>query len=186
MIAPGAARPGRGPRTVSSLRPGQQGWGNVGKEADQGFSWTQPLFGDFWMAWTPATIAFFVFVFACIALMGFLEWRSPGGNPRHGVLGLDTTRGDRLFITLLGTAWIVLGWLVLFLHPDLGRPRPRRRVGRLRVLEGLKFGMRNGDCECLAPQTFRSTISFLISAIAFAGFRCFGQVWAQFMMVWQR
>ena len=36
------------------------------------------------------------------------------------------------------------------------------------------------------PQTVRSTISFLISAIAFAGFRLFGQVLVQFMMVWQR
>jgi len=32
----------------------------------------------------------------------------------------------------------------------------------------------------------RSIISFLISAIANAGFRPFGQVRAQFMMVWQR
>ena len=35
-------------------------------------------------------------------------------------------------------------------------------------------------------QSRRSTMSFLISAIALAGFRPFGQVWAQFMMVWQR
>lgn len=32
----------------------------------------------------------------------------------------------------------------------------------------------------------RSTIIFLIDAIAFAGFRPLGQVFAQFMMVWQR
>jgi hypothetical protein len=38
----------------------------------------------------------------------------------------------------------------------------------------------------VAPHTLRSTIIFLISAIALAGFRPFGQVWAQFMMVWQR
>ena len=93
------------------------GWGNVGKQDPQGFTWTQPLFDGFWMAWTPATLAFFVFVFACIVMMGFLEWRSPGGNPRHGALGLDTTRGDRLFITLLGAAWIFLAWLALFSTP---------------------------------------------------------------------
>ena len=34
--------------------------------------------------------------------------------------------------------------------------------------------------------TLRSTIIFLISAIAFAGFSPLGQVWAQFMIVWQR
>ena len=35
-------------------------------------------------------------------------------------------------------------------------------------------------------QIVRATIIFLISAIAFAGLRPFGQVLAQFMMVWQR
>ena len=69
------------------------------------------------MAWTPATLAFFAFVFGAIALMGVLEWRSPGGAPRHGVLGLETTRGDRLFISLLGSAYIFLAWLGLFSTP---------------------------------------------------------------------
>ena len=64
-----------------------------------------------WMAWTWPTAAFFLGVFASIALMGLLEWRAPGGAPRRGILGLDTTRGDRLFITLLGSAFIFLGWL---------------------------------------------------------------------------
>lgn len=98
----------------------QAGWGSVGQEQPQAFSWTRPLFGDFWMAWTPATLAFFVFVFGCIALMGFLEWRRPGGAPRRGVLGLDTTRGDRLFISLLGAGWIGLGWLFFFSQPVWG------------------------------------------------------------------
>ena len=79
------------------------------------------------MAWTPATLAFFVFIFACIALMGLLEWRLPGGAPRHGVLGLDTTRGDRLFISLLGAAYVFLAWLALLSAPALGR-RWRWRV----------------------------------------------------------
>ena len=98
----------------------QPGWGNVGKQEPQGFSWTRPLFDGFWMAWTPATLAFFATIFALIALMGLLEWRSPGGAPRHGVLGLDTTRGDRLFISLLGAAWIFLGWLAVFSPPLWG------------------------------------------------------------------
>ena len=44
----------------------------------------------------------------------------PGGDPRHGVLGLDTTRGDRLFISLLGSAYIHLGWLALTSAPLWG------------------------------------------------------------------
>ena len=41
------------------------------------------------------------------------EKKKPGGSPRRGVLGLDTTRGDRLFISLLSSAYIHLGWLGL-------------------------------------------------------------------------
>jgi predicted small integral membrane protein len=33
------------------------------------------------------------------------------------MLGLDTTRGDRLFISLLGTAYIMLAWLGFFGPP---------------------------------------------------------------------
>jgi predicted small integral membrane protein len=72
------------------------------------------------MAWTWPTAALFVFVLASIAAMGVLEWRSPGGAPRRGILGLDTTRGDRLFISLLGTAFIFLGWLGLMGTPLWG------------------------------------------------------------------
>jgi predicted small integral membrane protein len=46
------------------------------------------------------------------------EWASPGGAPRRGVLGIETTRGDRLFISLLGSAFIHLAWLGL-VGPDL-------------------------------------------------------------------
>lgn len=73
-----------------------------------------------WMAWTWPTAALFVFVFASIALMGVLEWKFPGGAPRRGILGLDTTRGDRLFLSLLGSAFIFLGWLGLFGTPLWG------------------------------------------------------------------
>lgn len=64
-----------------------------------------------WMAWTWQTAAFFIFIFLCLTTMMIWEWKVPGGSPRRGILGLDTTRGDRLFITLLGSAFISLGWL---------------------------------------------------------------------------
>jgi predicted small integral membrane protein len=73
-----------------------------------------------WMAWTWPTALFFIFIFAAIAAMGVWEYRSPGGGPRHGVFGLDTTRGDRLFITLLGACFIFLAWLGLFGEPLYG------------------------------------------------------------------
>ena len=48
------------------------------------------------------------------------ERYSPGGHPRHGILGLDTTRGDRLFISLLGSAFILLAWLGIMGTPLWG------------------------------------------------------------------
>lgn len=66
-----------------------------------------------WMAWTWPTFAFFAFIFLCLVGMTAWEYWSPGGGPRHGILGLDTTRGDRLFISLLGSAFIFLAWLGL-------------------------------------------------------------------------
>ena len=52
--------------------------------------------------------------------MTLWERISPGGGPRHGVLGLHTTRGDRLFISLLGSAFIHLAWLGLVGQPLWG------------------------------------------------------------------
>ena len=66
-----------------------------------------------WMAWTWPTAAFFVFIAVCLVSMTVWEVYSPGGDPRRGVLGLDTTRGDRLFVSLLGSAFIFLAWLGL-------------------------------------------------------------------------
>ena len=66
-----------------------------------------------WMAWTWPTAAFFGFIALCLVGMTLWERFAPGGDPRHGVLGLDTTRGDRLFISLLGGAVIFLAWLGL-------------------------------------------------------------------------
>jgi predicted small integral membrane protein len=73
-----------------------------------------------WMAWTWPTAMFFAFIFLALVGMSVWEWRSPGGNPRHGLLGLDTTRGDRLFISLLGSAFIFLAWLGLIGTPLWG------------------------------------------------------------------
>ena len=90
----------------------QAGWGNVGQPVEKGFSWTDPIWPDFWMAWTPATLAIFIFIFSAIAVIGLLEvfvFRS--GLERRGLLGLDTTLGDRLFISLLGSVYIFLAWL---------------------------------------------------------------------------
>ena len=64
-----------------------------------------------WMAWTWQTAAFFGFILLCLIGMSVWELKSPGGAPRHGILGLDTTRGDRLFISLVLAAVIHLLWI---------------------------------------------------------------------------
>ena len=66
-----------------------------------------------WMAWTWPTAAFFLVLVLSITAMGVWERYDPGGNPRRGILGIDTTRGDRLFISWLGTGFINLAWLGL-------------------------------------------------------------------------
>ena len=70
-----------------------------------------------WMAWTWQTAAFFGFIALCLVTMMAWEYARPGGGPRHGILGLDTTRGDRLFISLLGAAYVHILWLFFFGMP---------------------------------------------------------------------
>lgn len=72
-------------------------------------SWLVPDLS--WMAWTVPTAIFFATIFTLIALMGAWEYVSPGGGPRFGVLRIETTRGDRLFLSLLSAAFIHLAWL---------------------------------------------------------------------------
>jgi predicted small integral membrane protein len=65
-----------------------------------------------WMAWTLATALFFWVIAALILTMLVLAIRFPE-TPRVGILRIETTRGDRLFISLLGAAFIHLAWLGL-------------------------------------------------------------------------
>jgi len=65
-----------------------------------------------WMAWSWPTATFFLAILAILATMGVLQLRSPSA-PRVGVLRFPTQRGDRLFIALLGSAYIHLAWLAV-------------------------------------------------------------------------
>lgn len=66
-----------------------------------------------WMGWTPFTATFFAVIAGLLVCMTVWEIARPGGAPRKGVLGFTSTRGDRLFVTLLGSAFIHMGWLFL-------------------------------------------------------------------------
>ncbi|MBK5934451.1 putative small integral membrane protein [Rhodovulum imhoffii] len=63
-----------------------------------------------WMAWTLPTAIFFATIAALLVIFTILAIRFPE-TPRRGILRIETTRGDRLFITLLGSAFINLAWL---------------------------------------------------------------------------
>jgi len=63
-----------------------------------------------WMAWTWQTAVFFGALATLLVIMTVLAIIRPE-LPRVGVLRIATTRGDRLFIALLGSAFICIFWL---------------------------------------------------------------------------
>src|SRR5690606_20823880 len=88
------------------------------------------------------------------------------GGP--GVLAMEIVTG-------LGSGACGRVWRVLHVHLQL----QRRRREKARSPGAL-------DVAASGGQARRAIISFLISAMARAGFRPLGQVRVQFMMVWQR
>jgi len=66
-----------------------------------------------WMAWTTPTIIFFSTILFFLITLTVWEIKIPGGAPRKGILRFETTRGDRLFISLLGSAYIHILWLAV-------------------------------------------------------------------------
>ncbi|MFF7708736.1 DUF2160 family membrane protein [Pseudomonas sp. NPDC007930] len=60
-----------------------------------------------WMAWTLPTGLFFAGIGLLLAGMTLFELRRPC-TERRGFLPIATTRGDRLFIALLGSAYLHL------------------------------------------------------------------------------
>ena len=84
-----------------------------------GIDLTQTLVEGSWMAWNGAGALFFTVI--ALALLAMIVWGAIAPEvPRRGILGLETTPGDRLFITLLGSAFIQLIWLFLFGAPLWG------------------------------------------------------------------
>ncbi|MCJ8168035.1 DUF2160 domain-containing protein [Atopomonas sediminilitoris] len=69
-----------------------------------------------WMAWTLPTAAFFISIAVLLVVMTVWEVRSPCVE-RRGFLPIVTTRGDRLFIGLLGSAYLHLMVLGLTTWP---------------------------------------------------------------------
>ena len=66
-----------------------------------------------WMAWTPPTAIFFGLLAMTLAVMTWLAIAYPEAE-RIGILRIPTTRGDRLFISLVAAAVIHLLWVAFF------------------------------------------------------------------------
>jgi len=62
-----------------------------------------------WMAWTWQTALFFATVLTVLVVMTVLAIKRPE-KPKIGVFRFATTRGDRLFMSLLGSAFIYILW----------------------------------------------------------------------------
>ena len=65
-----------------------------------------------WMAWTLPTAIFFAALACTLAVMTWLAATYPEAE-RVGILRIPTTRGDRLFISLIVAAVIHLVWIGL-------------------------------------------------------------------------
>jgi predicted small integral membrane protein len=63
-----------------------------------------------WMAWTLPSAIFFVLLAATLAVMTWLAIAYPEAE-RVGILRIPTTRGDRLFVSLIMAAVIHLLWI---------------------------------------------------------------------------
>jgi predicted small integral membrane protein len=98
-----------------------------------------------WMAWTVPTAIFFALLAATLAVMTWLAIAYPE-TERVGILRIPTTRGDRLFVSLVLAAVIHLMWIG-FVGTDT--------VATLPVGEGIE----------LSNLWFASVIS-LVSAVA--------------------
>jgi len=69
------------------------------------------------MAWTWPTALVFIGIFSSMFIILMIEIKRPGTSARNGILQIQTTRGDRLFLSLLGTSYIFLFWLGVFGFP---------------------------------------------------------------------
>jgi predicted small integral membrane protein len=79
-----------------------------------------------WMYWTLPTAIFFIALFLILTAMTVWQTIAPSGE-RRGFLPIPTTPGDRLFIGIVGSAYLFLVWvgltdlsLLIFLPLSIG------------------------------------------------------------------
>ena len=65
-----------------------------------------------WMAWTWPTALFFSLIAIALIVLTLLAIYRPE-VPKVGILRFPTTRGDRFFVSLIGSAFICITWMRL-------------------------------------------------------------------------
>ena len=63
-----------------------------------------------WMNWTTGTLIFLGFIILLLTTLTIWDMKDPGWA-RQGLLPIETTRGDRIFMGLLLTGCIFCLWL---------------------------------------------------------------------------
>lgn len=66
-----------------------------------------------WMLWIWPTALFFLSIGLLLIGMTIWEVVQPSSDRRGWIVPMQTTRGDRLFISLLASAYICAFWLAL-------------------------------------------------------------------------
>lgn len=66
-----------------------------------------------WMLWTLPTAIFFATIAALLVGMTVWQLISPTRERRGWIIPMRTTRGDRLFIGLLASAYLTALWVAL-------------------------------------------------------------------------
>ncbi len=64
-----------------------------------------------WMAWTLPTAIFFIAIAIGLTAFTIMEVLKPTTKEKNGFLPMSTTRGDRFFISLLGSAFMHIVFL---------------------------------------------------------------------------
>lgn len=66
-----------------------------------------------WMLWTMPTAAFFIGIVVLLVIMTIWQMIQPTSERRGWIIPMRTTRGDRLFIGLLASAYLCAIWIAL-------------------------------------------------------------------------
>jgi predicted small integral membrane protein len=70
-----------------------------------------------WMHWTWMSVLGFALLAALLGSLALLDQHYPGYG-RKGLLPIETTRGDRVFMSIAGFITLVFAWLKYF--PEAG------------------------------------------------------------------